>query len=61
MPIYTFKCRCGHKQDMICKSSDKDVRACTKCGCGMKRMVSKTGKPLFKGSGFYETDYKQQK
>ena len=46
---------------MICKSSDKDLRACTKCGCGMKRMVSKTGKPLFKGSGFYETDYKQQK
>ena len=35
------------------------------CGCGgkmkkqpMKRVFGEVGKPLFKGSGFYETDYK---
>ena len=45
---------------MICNSFDKDLRACSKCGCGMKRLVGKTGKPQFKGSGFYETDYKKK-
>jgi putative FmdB family regulatory protein len=60
MPIYTFRCKCGNEADMICDSSDKDLRACSKCHCGMKRLVSKTGKPQFKGSGFYETDYKKK-
>jgi len=26
----------------------------------MKRLIGKTGKPQFKGSGFYETDYKKK-
>ena len=40
-------------------------RADGTCGCGgkmksveMKRLFKSTGKPQFKGSGFYETDYK---
>jgi putative FmdB family regulatory protein len=60
VPIYTFKCKCGNTIDMICKSSDKDLRVCPKCGCGMKRQFPVTNKPKFKGSGFYETDYKDK-
>lgn len=61
MPIYTFKCKCGNIIDMMCKSTDNDLRVCTECGRGMKRQFPITNKPKFKGSGFYETDYKQQK
>ena len=37
MPMYTFKCKCGNEQDIICDNFDKDLRVCSKCGCGMKR------------------------
>ncbi len=60
MPIYTFRCKCGNKKDIICKSCDTELRTCTKCGCGMKRVVSKGGSFKLKGSGFYETDYKDK-
>ena len=60
MPIYTFRCKCGNEVDTICNSSDKDLRMCQECGCGMKSLVGKTGKPQFKGNGFYETDYKRK-
>jgi predicted nucleic acid-binding Zn ribbon protein len=41
-------------------------RRCIDASCGvhiveMKRVWKKTGKPQFKGSGFYETDYKGNK
>jgi putative FmdB family regulatory protein len=60
MPIYTFRCKCGNEIDVLTDSCDMDLRMCSKCGCGMKRLVGKTGKPQFKGSGFYETDYKKK-
>ena len=58
MPIYTFRCKCGNETDLLADSSDMDLRMCSKCGCGMKRVFNSIGKPQFKGSGFYETDYK---
>ena len=60
MPIYTFRCKCGNETDLLVKSSDKDLRMCDKCHCGMKRVFNSIGKPQFKGSGFYETDYKKK-
>ena len=60
MPIYTFRCKCGNEADILCDSSDKDLRVCDKCHCGMKRVFNSIGKPQFKGSGFYETDYKKK-
>ena len=57
MPVYTFRCKCENEVDVITDSSDTDLRMCSKCGCGMKRVFSSIGKPQFKGSGFYETDY----
>ena len=60
MPIYTFRCKCGNEADILCDSSDRDLRVCDKCYCGMKRVFNSIGKPQFKGSGFYETDYKKK-
>ena len=41
MPIYTFKCKCGNKVDILVDVSDRDLRVCDKCHCGMKRNSNK--------------------
>ena len=69
MPFYTFKCpSCNQKQELL-QSMNAPNPVCKKCveaSCGihiveMERLWKKTGKPQFKGSGFYETDYKDKK
>jgi putative FmdB family regulatory protein len=61
MPVYTFRCKCGNELDMICDNSDKDLRACNKCGCGMKRVISKGGSFKLKGGGWYKDGYNKPK
>ena len=68
MPIYTFKCPSGGKAEDITQSMNTPVPVCQRCvnaSCGihiveMKRVYGHTAKPQFKGSGFYETDYKEK-
>jgi len=63
MPIYTFKCpSCNHIEEYTMKMNEK-APLCTKCteGPSMSRVWKDTGKPQFKGTGFYETDYKFKK
>ena len=62
MPFYTFRCcKCSHEIEIITKSSDREDRMCSKCGCAMRRQFPTPSRPKFKGSGFYETDYKDKK
>ena len=66
MPMYTFKCPSCNKEEEVTQSMKAPVPICQKCinaSCGvhvveMERVWKKTGKPQFKGDGFYETDYK---
>lgn len=37
--------------------SDDPVRSCPECGAPVKRMIGAGGGVIFKGSGFYATDY----
>ena len=68
MPIYTFKCPSCSKEADITQSMTAPVPVCGRCAeasCGvhlpeMKRVFGDVGKPQFKGSGFYETDYKDK-
>jgi len=68
MPFYTFKCpKCKDKKDVIQSIIDEDVPICKKCSSvlprkhvKMERVFGNTGKPQFKGKGFYETDYKKK-
>ena len=69
MPMYTFKCpSCNQTRD-ITQSMKAPAPICIRCkdaSCGihipeMKRVYGHTSKPQFKGSGFYETDYKDKK
>ena len=68
MPIYTYKCpSCEYEKDFL-QSLKEAGPVCGKCvqrTCGvhiveMGRVFKSIGKPQFKGSGFYETDYKKK-
>ncbi|MCP4273258.1 MAG: zinc ribbon domain-containing protein [Gammaproteobacteria bacterium] len=59
MPIYEYKCNsCEHTFDKLQKISDPAFTDCPDCGePELKKLVSAAGFRL-KGSGWYETDFK---
>jgi len=61
MPIYEYRCgACGHHLEALQKMSEGPLRKCPECGKSqLKRLVSA---PQFrlKGSGWYETDFKNK-
>jgi putative FmdB family regulatory protein len=60
MPTYEYKCpKCGHEFEKIQKISDDTRPKCPKCGTRAVRVISGGIGVSFKGSGFYETDYKR--
>jgi len=69
MPFYTFKCPSCSRVEEVQQSMKAPKPICQRCvnaSCGihiveMERVYGNTGKPQFKGSGFYETDYKDKK
>ncbi len=59
MPTYEYKClECGHLFEEFQKMSDAPIEVCPKCGGKVKRLISNGAGLVFKGSGFYLTDYK---
>jgi len=60
MPFYDYKCSdCGHVFE-VGHPVDQNADACEKCGGSVKRLFHPVG-IIFKGSGFYATDYKSGK
>ncbi|MCG3184091.1 MAG: hypothetical protein ICCCNLDF_02203 [Planctomycetes bacterium] len=59
MPTYDYKCEaCGHEFEEFQTMTAKALRKCPKCGkLKLKRLIGSGMQPIFKGSGFYETDY----
>ncbi len=59
MPIYEYKCQeCSHQLEAIQKFSDDALTECPKCGKqALKKMISASAFHL-KGTGWYETDFK---
>ena len=60
MPTYDYLCEnCGHTFEKFQMMSDRVLRTCPECGKKKLRRLIGTGAGiLFKGSGFYETDYR---
>lgn len=60
MPTYEYRCeQCGHEMEAFQSITAKALRKCPACSKnGLKRLISGGGAILFKGSGFYETDYR---
>jgi putative FmdB family regulatory protein len=62
MPTYEYRCTvCLCEFEKLQQMSEKKITACPECGCSVVRLISKGSPPIFKGSGFYETDYKQKR
>lgn len=59
MPIYTYRCEnCGVQFDREQSYSDEPLKICPECRKkSLKKVISPVG-VIFKGSGFYSTDYK---
>ena len=59
MPTYEYKCRdCAEKFDEFQKITDPPVTRCPFCGGDVDRLISGGMGIMFKGSGFYITDYR---
>ena len=65
MPTYDYKCaQCGHDFEIFQSMSAEHIKKCPKCGGKVRRLVGGGSGLIFKGSGFYLTDYvkgKEQK
>ncbi len=62
MPTYDYEClACKHKFELFQMMSAKPIKKCPKCGkAKVKRLIGSGMGIIFKGSGFYETDYKRK-
>lgn len=58
MPTYGYRCtQCGNQFEVFQRMSDEPIQTCPKCGGKVTKMLYPTG-VVFKGSGYYSTDYK---
>lgn len=61
MPTYDYEClNCGHHFEVFQNINDKHLEKCPKCSKKVKRLIGSGAGIIFKGSGFYATDYKKQ-
>ena len=61
MPTYEYEClNCGHSFEAFQSMSEPALNKCPKClKLKLKRLIGKGAGIIFKGSGFYATDYKK--
>lgn len=57
MPTYEYSCPAGHEFELFQKMTDKPRAKCPVCGRLAVRKISGGAGLVFKGSGFYITDY----
>ncbi len=61
MPIYEYRCgACGHHLEALQKMSDAPMRKCPECGRSQLRRLVSAPQFRLKGSGWYETDFKNK-
>jgi putative FmdB family regulatory protein len=62
MPTYEYTCtKCGYAFEQFQSMKDAPLKKCPKCSkLGLKRLIGGGAGLIFKGSGFYITDYKNK-
>jgi putative FmdB family regulatory protein len=61
MPTYDYKCKdCNYTFEIFQNMTAKPLENCPKCGGKLKRLIGTGAGPIFKGKGFYQTDYKNK-
>lgn len=61
MPTYDYKCsQCQYTFEHFQTMTAEPLTECPKCGGSLKRVIGTGAGTIFKGSGFYQTDYKNK-
>ena len=61
MPTYEYECeQCGHVFEAFQSMSDKHLETCPECSGKVRRLIGTGAGLIFKGSGFYATDYRSE-
>jgi putative FmdB family regulatory protein len=62
MPTYEYECSaCNHAFEALQSMTEAKLTKCPKCGKKkLQRLIGSGAGMIFKGSGFYETDYKRK-
>jgi len=62
MPTYDYECdACGHEFELFQSITEPNKRKCPECGkLKLRRLFGTGAAVVFKGSGFYETDYRSE-
>lgn len=60
MPTYEYRCPKGHEFELFQRMSDEPRAACPECGETAQRLLSGGVGLIFKGEGFYITDYRSE-
>jgi putative FmdB family regulatory protein len=61
MPTYEYKCQsCKRRFDVSQRMTDKPLTECAECHGPLKRLIGAGAGLLFKGNGFYATDYRSE-
>jgi len=61
MPTYEYECTgCRHRFEKFQSITAPPVETCPECGGAVKRLLGKGAGIIFKGSGFYQTDYRSK-
>jgi len=60
MPTYDYQCdACGHRFEKFQPITSRAIRKCPECGANaVRRLIGAGAGIIFKGSGFYQTDYR---
>lgn len=60
MPTYEYEClSCKHKFEILQSITASPKTKCPECGKKLKKLISGSAGFIFKGAGFYATDYKK--
>lgn len=58
MPTYEYKCqKCDYMFEKFQNMSEPKIKVCPQCGSDVHRLIGTGGGLIFKGKGFYATDY----
>lgn len=62
MPTYDYRCKaCGHAFELFQSMSEPVKKKCPECGrSSLERLIGTGAAVVFKGSGFYQTDYRSE-
>ncbi len=62
MPTYDYECEnCGHRFEQFQSITARPIKKCSECGkMKLQRLIGAGAGVIFKGSGFYQTDYRSE-